>query len=107
MVGRRRRGTTSSADSVDVEQPKIRYRPESSVLRPLEPHKHENDWQTFELFDAVILSKDGSQLENALDIALKGPFIIRGRMIVEDAEQRERCKISSTLASHSPHVLPC
>jgi hypothetical protein len=92
MVGRRRRGTTSSADSIDNDQPQIRYRPELSVLHALTPDelKNENSWVTFELHDAVILSKDGSQLENALDIALKGPYIIRGRMIVEDAEQKAR-----------------
>jgi hypothetical protein len=108
MVGRRRRGTTSSADSIDNDQPQIRYRPELSVLHALTPDelKNENSWVTFELHDAVILSKDGSQLENALDIALKGPYIIRGRMIVEDAEQKARCEALYVLVSRSSKRIP-
>lgn len=89
MVGRRRRGTSSSVESVDI--PQLRYRPEATVLHTLPPDTHEDEWPTFELKDAVVYNKDGVQMKNALDVLLEGPFVMRGRMILEDAEQRKHC----------------
>lgn len=52
----------------------------------------EQDWQSFELTDALILNKDGKTIENALDVILNGPFIVRGRLMVETDEQRTQRK---------------
>lgn len=104
MVGRRRRGTSSSTESAVPDQ--LRYRPEASVLKPVPFDTPENNWPTFELDDAVILSKDGRELENALDVILKGPFIVRGRMIVEDQEQRSHL-VSRVRAPVPIEIWPC
>ncbi|KAF4965897.1 hypothetical protein FSARC_6367 [Fusarium sarcochroum] len=84
MVGRPRRASTSSVDTVDERR--VRWCQEKSVLRytpgGIDPEN------CFELKDAVVLNKDGQTLENALDVATRGPYIIRGTLLVEEPEQK-------------------
>ncbi|GJN85926.1 hypothetical protein PLIIFM63780_009501 [Purpureocillium lilacinum] len=86
MVGRRRRASTSSVESVDESQ--IRWRQEVSVVRSVPKDESPDDWPIFELRDAVVLNKDGKSLENALHVGIRGPFIVRGNLIIDDASQR-------------------
>jgi hypothetical protein len=104
MAGRRRRGTNSSTESVALDQ--LRYRTESTVLKPVSPDTPEDNWPTFELDDAVILGKDGRKLENALDVILNGPFIVRGRMLLEDEEQRSHL-VTRVRAPVPIEIWPC
>ncbi|KAI6766381.1 hypothetical protein HG530_007451 [Fusarium avenaceum] len=79
MVGRPRRASTSSVDTVDNNR--VSWRQEKSVIRyepgPIDPEK------CFELRDAVVLNKDGHTLENALDVASRGPYTIRGTLMID------------------------
>ncbi|UNI18935.1 hypothetical protein JDV02_005164 [Purpureocillium takamizusanense] len=86
MVGRRRRASTSSVESVDESQ--IRWRQEVSVVRSVPKDQSPDDWPIFELRDAVVLNKDGQSLENALHVGIRGPFLVRGNLIIDDVSQR-------------------
>ncbi|CAG7555581.1 unnamed protein product [Fusarium equiseti] len=84
MAGRRRRVSSSSVDTED--ESRISWRQEKSVLRF--NHSGVDPETCFELKDAVVLNKDGQTLEDALDVATRGPYIIRGTLLVEDPAQR-------------------
>ena len=101
MVGRRRRASTSSVESVDESQ--IRWRQEVSVVRSVPKDESPDDWPIFELRDAVVLNKDGKSLENALHVGIRGPFIVRGNLIIADASQRTHrtCRTFS-IRLHTP-----
>ncbi|KAM0346100.1 hypothetical protein ACHAPU_005865 [Fusarium lateritium] len=88
MVGRPRRASTSSVDTVDENR--VSWLQEKSVLR----YQHGGiDPETcFELRDAVVLNKDGYTLENALDVAARGPYIIRGTLMIDDDQKRHLIK---------------
>ncbi|EWZ45378.1 uncharacterized protein FOBCDRAFT_198962 [Fusarium oxysporum Fo47] len=86
MVGRPRRASTSSVDTEDESQRS--WKQEKSVLR-FDPGGVDPD-TTFEIKDAVVLNKDGHTLENALDVATRGPYIIRGLLHIEEQSQRAR-----------------
>lgn len=62
------------------------------MLRAPAPGTSDDDWPIFELRDAVVLNKDGQTMENALDMLFKGPFIVRGNMVVDDPEQKLHCE---------------
>lgn len=86
MVGRPRRASTSSVDTVDNNR--VSWRQEKSVIRyepgPIDPEK------CFELRDAVVLNKDGHTLENALDVASRGPYTIRGTLMIDHDQKHHR-----------------
>jgi hypothetical protein len=84
MAGRRRRASTSSVDTED--ESKVSWCQEKSVMRF--NHSIVDPEACFELKDAIVLNKDGQTMENALDVADRGPFIIRGTCLVEDPAQR-------------------
>ncbi|KAF4452918.1 hypothetical protein F53441_4344 [Fusarium austroafricanum] len=84
MAGRPRRASTSSVDTEDESQ--ISWKQEKSVLR-FTPGGVDPD-TLFELKDAVVLNKDGHTMENALDVATRGPYIIRGKILIEDQDQK-------------------
>lgn len=92
MTGRNRRTSTSSLESVDHNQ--TPWRQESSVLKTVSKDLHENDWPIFELRDAVVLNKDGKTLESVLDVGSRGPFTIRGTLIIEEQPQRRQRELS-------------
>ncbi|KAF4333952.1 hypothetical protein FBEOM_12236 [Fusarium beomiforme] len=84
MVGRPRRASTSSVDTEDESRKS--WKQEKSVVR-FDPGGVNPD-TTFEIKDAVVLNKDGHTLENALNVATRGPYIIRGLLHIEDQSQR-------------------
>ncbi|KAH7166062.1 hypothetical protein EDB81DRAFT_918365 [Dactylonectria macrodidyma] len=87
MSGRNRRASTSSVDTVDENQ--ILWRQETSVLKSIPKLSDSNDWPIFELRDAVVLNKDGQTIENALNVGTRGPFIVRGTLIIDDPSQKQ------------------
>ncbi|VUC36844.1 unnamed protein product [Clonostachys rosea] len=87
MPRRSRKDSDSSVETVDFSR--IRWREESTVLRALPPETDKDPWPCFELRDAVVLNKDGTALENALNVLLDGPFIVRGIMVIDEDDQRE------------------
>ncbi|KAG5989251.1 hypothetical protein E4U43_004535 [Claviceps pusilla] len=86
MTGRSRRASTSSVES-ECESD-IRWRQESSVLRTISKDQTPDDWPIFELANAIVLDKDGQRMENALLVGKRGPFIVRGHLIIDDPSQK-------------------
>ncbi|CEI39441.1 unnamed protein product [Fusarium venenatum] len=84
MAGRRRRASTSSVDTEDGS--KMSWCQEKSVMRF--NHSGVDPETCFELKNAIVLNKDEQTMENALDVADRGPFIVRGTCLVEDPAQR-------------------
>ncbi|KAG6010765.1 hypothetical protein E4U21_004153 [Claviceps maximensis] len=86
MTGRSRRASTSSVES--ERESDIRWRQESSVVRTVSKDQTPDDWPIFELANAVVLDKDGQSMENALLVGKRGPFIVRGHLIIDDPSQK-------------------
>lgn len=86
MAGRRRRASTSSVETVDNSQ--IRWRKETSVVKSVPKGTSLDDWPVFELQDAIVLNKDGETIENALHVSHRGPFIVKGNLIIDDPSQK-------------------
>ncbi|KAG6084630.1 hypothetical protein E4U15_001543 [Claviceps sp. LM218 group G6] len=85
MYGRSRRASTSTVES-ECEAD-IRWRQESSVVRTVSKDMTPNDWPIFELANAIVLDKHGQTMENALLVSKRGPFIVRGHLIIDDPSQ--------------------
>ncbi|KAL6910859.1 hypothetical protein GGI43DRAFT_391363 [Trichoderma evansii] len=86
MSGRKRRASTSSVETVDGD--KIRWLQESSVVRSQPKDVHKDSYPSLELRNATVYDRKGEVLENALDVAVRGPYIVRGYLIMEDASER-------------------
>ncbi|PON30123.1 hypothetical protein TGAM01_v200563 [Trichoderma gamsii] len=86
MSGRRRRASTSSVETVDGD--KIRWLQESNVVRSQPKDVHKDNYPCLELRNATVYDRKGEVLENALDVAVRGPYIVRGYLIMEDASDR-------------------
>lgn len=101
MAGRKRRASTSSVETVDDTQ--IRWRHETSVVRSVPKDLSSDDWPVFELRDAIILNQDGQTIANALHAGHKGPFIVRGNLMIDDAAQRTNCMSLMLPSWPEPH----
>ncbi|KAM0518517.1 hypothetical protein ACHAPE_004280 [Trichoderma viride] len=86
MSGRRRRASTSSVETVEGD--KIRWLQESNVVRSQPKDVHKDNYPCLELRNATVYDRKGEVLENALDVAVRGPYIVRGYLIMEDASDR-------------------
>ncbi|KAI0592845.1 hypothetical protein F4775DRAFT_580589 [Biscogniauxia sp. FL1348] len=86
MVGRRRRGVSISTVAT-VDEDAIRFYEENTILKPVSPRAHPDDWPCFLLVDATVYHRDGT-IANLLHVDLEGPFIIRGRVEVEKDQDR-------------------
>ncbi|QUC18546.1 uncharacterized protein UV8b_02787 [Ustilaginoidea virens] len=86
MSASRRRASTSSVETVDDSE--TRWRQESSVIRSVNKELPSDDWPIFELQNAIVLDKDGKNIENALLTGVRGPFIIRGHLVIDDPSQK-------------------
>lgn len=86
MSWRKRRASTSSVETVDGD--KIRWLQESSVVRSQPKDVHKDLYPCLELRNATVFDRKGEALENALDVAVRGPYIVRGYLIMEDASER-------------------
>ncbi|KAI1437522.1 hypothetical protein GGR50DRAFT_77837 [Xylaria sp. CBS 124048] len=81
MVGRRRRAVSSSTVAT-IDQETVRFYKESSILKPVDPELHCDDWPCFLLLDATVYRRDGT-IVNQLHVDLEGPFVVRGRLELE------------------------
>ncbi|KAM0251491.1 hypothetical protein ACHAQJ_008159 [Trichoderma viride] len=86
MSGRKRRASTSSVETVDGD--KIRWLQESSVVRSQPKDVSKDSYPCLELRDATVYDRKGETLENALNVVVRGPYIVRGYLIIEDASER-------------------
>ncbi|KAJ8108723.1 hypothetical protein ONZ43_g6340 [Nemania bipapillata] len=92
MVRRRRRTRTAAArDAAELAEEErlmaIRHYKETSVLKPVSPSTHSDDWPCFLLSDATVHHRDGS-LANQLHVDLEGPFVVRGKLELEKDNER-------------------
>ncbi|KAI5924368.1 hypothetical protein F4810DRAFT_665203 [Camillea tinctor] len=86
MGGRRRRGASTSTVAT-VDDNAIVYYEENTILKPVSPRAHADDWPCFLLVDATVHHRDGT-IANLLHVDLEGPFVIRGRVEVEKDQEK-------------------
>src|SRR3569833_63114 len=88
--GRRRRLSSSSAETVDERG--IRWQEETAVLKQRPDNIDSDNWPIFELHDAVVYEKKSGRMANALEVMLKGPFLVRGSVDASSKVQEKRCE---------------
>ncbi|KAI0525478.1 hypothetical protein F5B22DRAFT_590121 [Xylaria bambusicola] len=64
-----------------------RHYKETSVLKPVSPSTHTDNWPCFLLSEATVHMRDGS-LMDLLNVDLFGPFIVRGKLEIEKDNER-------------------
>ncbi|KAI0427340.1 hypothetical protein F5Y09DRAFT_316642 [Xylaria sp. FL1042] len=82
----RRRRRAAPVRPIEYEESARHYK-ETSVLKPVDPSAHTDDWPCFLLSDATVHLRDGN-LVNQLDVDMYGPFIVRGRLELEKDNAR-------------------
>lgn len=84
MAGRRRRAAAPTG---------IQYHAELKVLRPDTGLDDEQDEDVAEpvLEEAAVFKMDGTTMANVLEMTAHGPFIVRGKLIVDTPKSRRRC----------------
>ncbi|TFB02423.1 hypothetical protein CCMA1212_005889 [Trichoderma ghanense] len=85
MSGRRRRASTSSVETVDGDR--IHWMKETSVVRSQPKDAPKDLYPCFELRDATVYDMNGESLENALNVVVRGPYIVRGHLVIDDISQ--------------------
>ncbi|KAK1986618.1 hypothetical protein LZ30DRAFT_705009 [Colletotrichum cereale] len=99
MVGRRRRTSDSTTGTLDHDG--RAFAKELSVLKMHEPEldiQEETEMlQTFVLEDATVCDKTGRPVE-LFNVNTQGPFIVRGRVVVEDRQKSRAVKPSTRTA---------
>ena len=83
MAGRGRRSSTISVDEIERRGNKKKHIPEAEVLRPVGKQAHPDDYPCFVLEDATVFLQDGKTIANLLNAELQGPFVVRGRLVVD------------------------
>jgi hypothetical protein len=90
MAGRRRRVSNSTVATFDDSH--VPYVPELSILKGLAADNEDSDdWPIFRLSEAVILYSDGRRLANPLFVEGEGPFIIQGKLEVDEDQHECTC----------------
>ncbi|KZL87160.1 hypothetical protein CI238_07979 [Colletotrichum incanum] len=99
MVGRRRRTSDSTTGTLDYDG--RAFAKELSVLKMHEPELDLREGtellQTFVLEDATICDKTGRLVE-LFNVNTQGPFIVRGRVIIDDVQKSRAVKPSTRAA---------
>lgn len=86
MAGRRLR--TSNSTVATVDESRIRYGRETSILKPTAPDKPDHDWPCYVLTDVQIYRSDGETLANPLHVSLEGPMVIKGKLVVDHEDDK-------------------
>ncbi|KAI0196620.1 hypothetical protein EV127DRAFT_476678 [Xylaria flabelliformis] len=84
---RRAASASASASAAVLDNQDVRHYKEASILKPVSPSTHTDNWPCFLLSNATVHRHDGS-LANQLEVDLEGPFIIRGRLELEKDNER-------------------
>ncbi|TPX13461.1 uncharacterized protein E0L32_006191 [Thyridium curvatum] len=98
MAGRKRRSSNSTVSTVDDRG--IKWTKESAVLKKVSPNTDSNEWPCFVLSDAVAYHKDGRRIANILKVDLNGPFILRGKLEIDEKDQLKYLVKSSLKSAH-------
>ncbi|KAI0414141.1 hypothetical protein F5X98DRAFT_258181 [Xylaria grammica] len=86
MARRKRRAAKVSKRYPEYEEPAKHYK-ETSILKPVNPSTHPDDWPCFLLSDATVHFPNGV-MTNMLEVDILGPFIVRGRLELEKDNER-------------------
>lgn len=62
---------------------------EAEILHPVDKKQLDDDWPTFSLHNATVYSEQLEGLANLLMVEKKGPFLMRGRMVVDHDDERQ------------------
>lgn len=89
MAGRPRKRRASSSTVATVDDSRIRWTKESSVLKPVPGDLPDCDWPCYVLTDATIYLKDGKTLANPLLVHVHGPLVVRGLLEADEDVVRE------------------
>ncbi|KAK2063895.1 hypothetical protein LY76DRAFT_659489 [Colletotrichum caudatum] len=99
MVGRRRKTSDSTTGTVDYDG-RV-FAKELSVLKIHEPKLDDQEetamLQTFVLEDAIVCDKTGLPVE-LFTVNTQGPFVVRGRVVIEDWQKSRAVKPSTRTA---------
>lgn len=60
---------------------------ETSVVRSQPKDAPKDLYPCFELRDATVYDMNGESLENALNVVVRGPYIVRGHLVIDDISQ--------------------
>ncbi|KAK8058735.1 hypothetical protein PG994_009183 [Apiospora phragmitis] len=84
MAGRRRLRAASTSTVATVDEDAIRFQKEHVVLKPAHPpdEKLSDNWPCFLLEDATVYNSRG-EIASILHIDFEGPYVIRGRLNIE------------------------
>ncbi|KAG0648863.1 hypothetical protein D0Z07_4976 [Hyphodiscus hymeniophilus] len=80
---RSRRFSTISVNEAEVHGNKIKYIAETEALRRVGKNLHPDDYPCFVLEDTTVYLQDGKTVANLLNAELQGPFVVRGRLVVD------------------------
>ncbi|EGR52547.1 uncharacterized protein TRIREDRAFT_74397 [Trichoderma reesei QM6a] len=105
MSGRRRRASTSSVETVDGDR--IHWLQEVSVVRSQPKDVSKDLYPCFELRDATVYDMNGESLENALNVVVRGPYIVRGHLIIDDPSQKSHIILPRPRASTPIEIRHC
>ncbi|KAJ8130031.1 hypothetical protein O1611_g3598 [Lasiodiplodia mahajangana] len=91
MVRRRRRPGANALAAAEIAATEkrlaVRHYKESSVLKPVNPSVHSDNWPCFLLTDATVHVPDGAMVSQ-LEVDLMGPLIVRGKLELEKDNER-------------------
>ncbi|KAL6889677.1 hypothetical protein HDV57DRAFT_508022 [Trichoderma longibrachiatum] len=105
MSGRRRRASTSSVETVDCDR--IHWMQETSVVRSQPKDVSKDLYPCFELRDATVYDMNGESLENALNVVVRGPYMVRGYLIIDDPSQKSHLILPRPRASTPIEIRHC
>jgi hypothetical protein len=60
---------------------------ESQILLPVDKTLADSEWPIFILRDVTVWSDDGLAYEDLLYVQNKGPFIVRGHLLVDQSDE--------------------
>ena len=87
--GRPRKRAPSVSTVATIDDDSVRYLKETDVLKPAPPNVDTDEWPCFPLSDATVYRPDGT-IANILNVALEGPLIVRGKLIIEKDHEEFR-----------------
>jgi hypothetical protein len=62
---------------------------ESQILLPVDKTLPDSEWPIFTLRDVTIWRRDGQAYEDLLYVQNKGPFIVRGHLVVDHSDETQ------------------
>ncbi|KAI0205110.1 hypothetical protein F4808DRAFT_410542 [Astrocystis sublimbata] len=87
MARRRKRTAKKASTAWPQYEETARHYKEASVLKPVSPSAHTDDWPCFLLSNATVHFPDGN-MANQLEVDVLGPYVVRGKLELEKDNER-------------------